>query len=117
MSQQDNFSGGFLLGAVLGGVAGGVLGVMLANRAMATPSPEPAQEKNDSAEIPPAQAPRKRGLRLSRETNHEEGMENARRSLENKIAQLNDAIDDVRQQLGGVNGHTRAEGEIEYTEK
>jgi hypothetical protein len=35
-------------------------------------------------------------------------MEVARRSLEDKIAQLNDAIDDVRQQLGGVNGATEA---------
>jgi len=32
----------------------------------------------------------------------EEGMEVARRSLEDKIAQLNLAIDDVRQQLGSV---------------
>jgi hypothetical protein len=31
-------------------------------------------------------------------------MEVARRGLEDKIAQLNDAIDDVRQQLGTVNG-------------
>lgn len=39
----------------------------------------------------------------------EEGMEVARRSLEDKIAQLNLAIDDVRQQLGSVqeNGSDR----------
>jgi hypothetical protein len=36
----------------------------------------------------------------------EEGMEAARLGLEAKIAQLNDAIDDVRQQLGYINGHT-----------
>jgi hypothetical protein len=31
-------------------------------------------------------------------------IEAARRGLEDKIAQLNEAIDDVRQKLGGVNG-------------
>jgi chromosome segregation ATPase len=34
----------------------------------------------------------------------EESIEVARRSLEDKIAQLNTAIDDVRQQIGTVNG-------------
>ena len=33
----------------------------------------------------------------------EESVETARHSLEDKIAQLNLAIDDVRQQLGNVN--------------
>lgn len=32
-------------------------------------------------------------------------MEMARRSLEDKIAQLNATIDEVRQQLGNVNGN------------
>ncbi len=32
-------------------------------------------------------------------------METARRSLEDKIAQLNATIDEVRQQLGNVNGN------------
>ena len=35
----------------------------------------------------------------------EASMEMARRGLEVKIAQLNSAIDDVREQLGGINGH------------
>ncbi|MEB3292134.1 MAG: hypothetical protein VKJ24_03140 [Synechococcales bacterium] len=104
MTQQDNFSGGFLLGAILGGIAGGVLGVVLANRTSTSPATSP-QTSNGATESPPAALPpRKRGLRLPREDNHEQDMENARRSLENKIAQLNDAIDDVRQQLSGVNG-------------
>jgi prefoldin subunit 5 len=33
-------------------------------------------------------------------------METARRSLEDKIAQLNATIDEVRQQLGNVNGNS-----------
>ena len=32
MSQQDNFSSGFIWGAVLGGIAGGFVGAVLANR-------------------------------------------------------------------------------------
>jgi hypothetical protein len=38
-------------------------------------------------------------------------MENARRSLEDKIAQLNATIDEVRQQLGNVNGASIGETE------
>jgi hypothetical protein len=37
-------------------------------------------------------------------------MEVARLSLEDKIAQLNQAIDDVRLQLGDVNGNAQAPG-------
>jgi hypothetical protein len=36
----------------------------------------------------------------------EESIEAARLALEDKIAQLNAAIDEVRQQLGGINGHS-----------
>ncbi|WP_260378321.1 hypothetical protein [Limnospira platensis] len=36
-------------------------------------------------------------------------METARLNLEDKISQLNQAIDDVRHQLGGVNGTISAE--------
>lgn len=39
----------------------------------------------------------------------EEGMEMARRSLENKIAQLNGAIDDVRQQMTVLHPHNGQE--------
>jgi hypothetical protein len=38
-------------------------------------------------------------------------MEVARLSLEDKIAQLNQAIDDVRLQLGDVNGNAQAPGD------
>ncbi len=96
MSQQDNFSGGLILGAIVGGVVGGIFGVALATAKTATPETE--------AE-PKVARPRRRPLRVPTETSvTEQSMEVARQGLEDRIAQLNDAIDDVRQQLGSVNG-------------
>jgi hypothetical protein len=91
MSQQGNFFGGFLLGAVMGGAVGGVIGVLAASRL------SQAETSDAKAEAKPA---KKRQMKAAPEQN----MEVARRGLEDKIAQLNDAIDDVRQQLGTVNG-------------
>lgn len=99
MSQQDNFSTGFLLGAVVGGVVGGVLGSILVKR---LPDDEVTVEKNDRL---PDVKPAKRPLRSAPVTQQEQesaNSETARRSLEDKIAQLNDAIDDVRDQLKRV---------------
>lgn len=97
MSQQDNFSGGFFLGALVGGVVGGVLGALLTSQRL-----NEGGDEADKPELPDAKAARakKRAFRPATEQN----MELARRSLEDKIAQLNDAIDDVRQQLSTVNG-------------
>ena len=95
MSQQDNFAGGFIAGALFGGLVGGVVGALATTARL-----KPAEE--DTAN---------RALRSRRESFEssddvaEENMELARRRLEDKIAQLNDAIDDVRQQLGGLNGY------------
>lgn len=90
MSQRDGFAGGFLAGAIFGGIVGGVVGALVAGR-------------NTSNELPNATEPRpKNKLRRIPE---EESIELARRSLEDKIAQLNTAIDDVRTQLGTVNGN------------
>lgn len=98
MSQQGNFIGGFLLGTVVGGVVGGVIGALAASRLnQEAAEPEAAFPKLDKAESKPA---KRKQLRAPTEQN----MEVARRGLEDKIAQLNDAIDDVRQQLGTVNG-------------
>jgi hypothetical protein len=94
MSQQGNFLGGFLLGTVVGGVVGGVIGTLAASRLQADPKLESKAE---------AKSAKKRQLKASSEPN----IEVARRGLEDKIAQLNDAIDDVRQQLGTVNGTTK----------
>ena len=88
MSQRDNFAGGFLLGTIIGGTVGGILGVLLANRqTKASTAPYPSQSPEDA--LPS----------LDSEAN----IELARRRLEEKIAQLNGAIDDVRHQLGNVN--------------
>lgn len=83
--QQDNFMGGFLIGAIVGGVLGGVTGVLASSRL----SNGPDAEKDDER---------------SRTIGHvgSRRMESTRRGLEDKIAQLNEAIDDVRQQLNNV---------------
>jgi hypothetical protein len=90
MSEQGNFVGGFLLGTLVGGALGGVVGALAASRIQAGKGDRPTTDLtfNDL------------------EGATEEEMEAARLGLEAKIAQLNDAIDDVRQQLGHINGHT-----------
>jgi hypothetical protein len=106
MSQQGNFIGGFLLGTVVGGAVGGVIGALAASRLKQGPAePEGSFSKLDKTESKPT---RRRQLKAPTEQN----MEVARRGLEDKIAQLNEAIDDVRQQLGTVNGTSvRGNGE------
>lgn len=90
MSEQGNFVGGFLLGTLVGGALGGVVGALATSRIQAGQadrrSTDLAFDDFDDAT--------------------EENMEAARLGLEAKIAQLNDAIDDARQQLGHINGHT-----------
>jgi hypothetical protein len=88
MSQRDGFTGGFLAGAIVGGLVGGVLGTVLANRGRRS-----LEDADNQSFL--------QGVGNGRLT-PEEGMEMARRSLEDKIAQLNLAIDDVRHQLGSV---------------
>lgn len=87
MSQRDGFTGGFVAGAIVGGLVGGLVGALVSRGRAATPDPEEALLEAD---------PEKAEARI----------EDARRSLEAKIAQLNLAIDDVRQQLGSVNGNS-----------
>lgn len=109
MSQQDNFSSGFVWGAVLGGIAGGIAGGLIGST-LANRSGEPDDDvdsehdsnrrTNPQPEFSPAKS-RRRPLRL--ESAPQKNMELARQSLEDKIASLNDAIDDVRQQLHQVN--------------
>ena len=84
MSQQNGFGSGFILGSVIGGVLGGLLGTVLATR-----NEKQITEQNEYR------------LQTGREVplGSEESIELARHGLEDKIAQLNLAIDDVRQQL------------------
>jgi hypothetical protein len=94
MSQQGNFVGGFLLGTLVGGALGGVVGALATARIQSGQRPKPVV-KDDS------------NLAFGEfDDMTEESMEAARLGLEAKIAQLNEAIDDVRQQLGGINGYT-----------
>ncbi|MBE9076925.1 hypothetical protein IQ241_06385 [Romeria aff. gracilis LEGE 07310] len=96
---QDNFASGFMAGAFLGGIIGGIVGVLatskLNRRAAASSSFGTFPEGTSPADM-----------------TAEERMETARRGLEDKIAQLNLAIEDVRQQMGPVkNGHPPSERE------
>ena len=96
MSNREGFTGGFIAGAAVGGLVGAVLGAVLSQRASEGLLSESDRE---AAKI----------LRQTKASHLEdEGMEVARLSLEDKIAQLNQAIDDVRLQLGDVNGNAQA---------
>lgn len=109
MSEQGNFLGGFLLGSVVGGVVGGIVGVLVTSRiAQAEAETEGNLTKLDKKSEPKS---KKRPLKAS----SEQDIELARRGLEDKIAQLNEAIDDVRQQLGAVNGTTMREPKAEQS--
>ncbi len=88
MSQRSGFGSGFLLGALFGGVVGGVAGAIAASRIKQQDRIGSDGEWIDGDDSLPF--------------NTEENMEVARRSLENKIAQLNGAIDDVRQQMSVI---------------
>lgn len=101
MSQRDGFAGGFLAGSLVGGLVGGVLGALLASRINNETTEAQAPLLNTNASEPRVDKPKKRQL----ETSSEQRIEIARRSLEDKIAQLNQTIDEVRQQLGNVNGN------------
>lgn len=99
MSQRDGFASGFLAGAIVGGLIGGIMGALVAGQ----------RDTDDEAEQSLLKAKRLEAKTIKgkkRQLNSEESIEVARRSLEDKIAQLNTAIDDVRQQLGTVNGNT-----------
>ncbi|XTZ12658.1 MAG: hypothetical protein ACP8RL_02920 [cyanobacterium endosymbiont of Rhopalodia inflata] len=91
MSQQGGFTGGFLAGTIFGGMVGGIIGVLVGSRLEKNP-------KEDNSSLLKSAKDEK----LDTEAN----IEMARRRLENKIAQLNLAIDDVREQFGQVEQQT-----------
>ncbi|WP_017655593.1 hypothetical protein [Fortiea contorta] len=102
MSQRDGFASGFFAGAVFGSVVGGVLGALIASRHdVELAADEDTELTNNQAEAKTISGKR-RQMRASESNSIE--METARRSLEDKIAQLNATIDEVRKQLGNVNG-------------
>jgi len=110
MNQRDGFAGGFLAGAIVGGVVGGILGALITSgRDMETIAQEDAKLTPNPKDTKKAETKR-RQLTAS----DSESIETARRSLEDKIAQLNQTIDEVREQLGNVH-QTYTEGREEPT--
>lgn len=102
MSQRDGFASGFFAGAFVGGLVGGILGAVIVSRRDAQLAVEEETELTESQDETNKVPPRRRQMKASASESLE--IETARRSLEDKIAQLNATIDDVRKQLGNVNG-------------
>ncbi len=89
---QHNFVGGFVTGALVGGIVGSVVGVLASNR----------RHNLNADDFTQLSEEERRQLETA---TPDERMEIARRGLEDKIAQLNTAIEDVRVQMGSIN-HT-----------
>lgn len=101
MSNGDNFASGFITGAVLGGILGGVLGATLVSRSGQGKDSEKETATNGNGRKGRRwiRASQNRDLSTTTPFSSEERIEEARNSLEDKIAQLNMAIDEARQQL------------------
>ena len=93
-NQGDRFLGGFIAGSLFGGLVGGLLGSYLVNR---LDNPLAEEEDGDSSLEGKIKSARKLLSRSGDLT-----IEDAREGLEDKIAELNDAIDQARQQLSHV---------------
>lgn len=111
MSQRDGFAGGFLAGAIFGSVVGGVIGTLVAQKRDAEFAEDEAGERiqgkgNSNLD----KSGKRRQMRGSASSGVE--MEVARRSLEDKIAQLNATIDEVRDQLSDVNSNPSGANEF-----
>ncbi len=103
MNQRDGFASGFLFGSLVGGIVGGVIGALVASqRASETPTDEINSRLNASKSDVKNSKGKRRQLQAS---DSDASIEAARRSLEDKIAQLNQTIDEVRMTLGDVNGN------------
>lgn len=99
----DRFAGGFLAGTIFGSVVGGLVGTWLATKLIeAENDADSLSESSGPASIAKEQFRRIRQRVLN--ATEEPTVEEARQGLEDKIAQLNDAIDVARQQLSKVNG-------------
>ncbi len=101
MSQGDGFASGFIAGTVVGGIVGGVVGALLASRVISESAIDAEPRRKANLAEGNNSRPKRRPLKAS----SEQTIELARRSLEDKIAQLNETIDEVRLNLGNVNGN------------
>lgn len=100
MNQRDGFASGFLAGSLVGSIIGGVIGAVVAQRVGTAGADEVDPRLNASL----SDAKKSKGKRRQLKASDDASIEAARRSLEDKIAQLNETIDEVRLTLGDVNG-------------
>lgn len=107
MNQRDGFAGGFIAGTIVGGVVGGFIGSLLAQTAKELVADVDPRQNNNLSDANNS----KRKRRQLKAFSSEQSIEAARRSLEDKIAQLNETIDEVRLTLGEVNGQPQANTE------
>jgi gas vesicle protein len=105
VSQRDGFSTGFIAGTIVGGVLGGAIGALLATQRSSEQAADPDRRNANLA------SSNNRRSRRQFKAASEQSIEIARRSLEDKIAQLNETIDEVRLTLGQVNGGQVGESE------
>jgi len=112
MSQRDGFAGGFFAGAIVGSVIGGVIGTLVAQRRDGAELPEDRQEHQITATGNSNFDKSAKGRQMADAPSGVE-MEMARRSLEDKIAQLNATIDEVRDQLSNVNQNSSRSEELQ----
>ena len=103
--QRDGFASGLIAGTLIGGIVGGAIGALLAAKRTNESAPEVEPRRN--ANIPEANSGKRRRSQLK--ASSEQAIELARRSLEDKIAQLNETIDEVRLTLGQVNSNQPVE--------
>ena len=109
MSDRDGFGSGFWLGTLVGGVVGGIVGASIASQR--------ASRLEDAAESNRlASNSSKRPLKSSRNRTMDR-MELARRSLDDKISDLNQAIDSVRSSIGHPPGDTDPYNSDKATER
>ncbi|PIG91450.1 hypothetical protein [Gloeocapsopsis sp. IPPAS B-1203] len=101
MNQRDGFASGFLTGTIVGGIVGGVIGALLASQNTNYEATGDLPEKRNSKSSDNNRLKR----RPLKAAYSDQSIETARRSLEDKIAQLNETIDEVRLTLGQVNGN------------
>jgi Na+/glutamate symporter len=94
-NQGDRFLGGFIAGSLFGGLVGGLVASYLVKK---LDDSLLGDEDNDGSLEGTLRSARNL-LRRSEDLS----VEDAREGLEDKIAELNDAIDQARQQLSHVN--------------
>ena len=92
MSNKDSFVSGLIAGAAFGGLVGGLLGIVIGTSI--------SEDTDLAGNLLDSQDTEKQ-----KSIKESESTEKARQSLEGKIAQLNQAIDEVRQQIGDGNGN------------